>query len=447
MSANTEQNQSRKSLWLFVLAIHAILLAAWWWLTPKGFPLGHGRFYLNELGPILALATTVLCALAACDKLGKLRGIRAVIPGFWVGSSLGLPLIFPLTGFRALIVTLPPAFFTLLLSYSSLPKNRRTGIFLFAGTIIGALVPLQLRAPRPSTQALDQTLDFPAKNSVIGHSQFHSSSFAFDAQSGVIRAESRGVKLRVNPRLTFMSRSPDGFWTVFATRRERGGALRQLSQLKSSPYLVTAYYRSDYLQCIELTEKASASLFIESRAFLPEPIYSHLNSTCHLSIESNEELYLAFSPCPNSLIRVKAFDYPVGRPARLAYFSGSQFKVVEATSGEKGPFHDLASGSLKRGDALKLNLIVKGRVVFELELADWSTAASTELSPTAGWRLPMNAIEFSRGPGGANVWISLAATSVGRGWDSVAHSAGFYRGRMKLKVLDRKLPNSSTKIE
>lgn len=263
----------------------------------------------------------------------------------------------------------------------------------------------------------------------------------------MISAESLDVKLRMNPRLTFMSRSPDGFWTVFALRRERGGALRQLSELKSSPSQVTAYYRSDYLQCLRLTEKASASLFIESKAFLPKPIYSHLNSTCHLSIESTDELYLAFSPCSNALIRVKAFDYPAGRPARLAYFSGSHFKVVEATSGEKGPFQDLASGSLKRGDAVILSLIVKNRVAFELELTDWSAEASTELSPTAGWRLPMNAIEFSRGPGGANIWISLAATSVERGWDSVAHSAGFYRGRMKLKVLDRKVPNSSTKIE
>lgn len=155
MSADAEQNQSRRGLWFLALALHAVFLAAWWWLTPKGFPLSHGRFYLNELGPILGLLTLGLCALTACDKLDKFRGIRAIIPGFWLGASFALPLIFPVTGFRALLVTFPPAFFMLLLSCYSLPRHRQTGAFLLVGAVIGALAPLALRAPRPSTQALD----------------------------------------------------------------------------------------------------------------------------------------------------------------------------------------------------------------------------------------------------------------------------------------------------
>jgi hypothetical protein len=43
----------------------------------------------------------------------------------------------------------------------------------------------------------------------------------------------------------------------------------------------------------------------------------------------------------------------------------------------------------------------------------------------------MNAIEFQRlydspsAPGG--IWITLAGTSVGRGWETVGHRAGIYR--------------------
>ncbi len=72
---------------------------------------------------------------------------------------------------------------------------------------------------------------------------------------------------------------------------------------------------------------------------------------------------------------------------------------------------------------------------FRLELKDFSSEASTELSPTAGWGLPMNAIELWP-TGGCLVVITLAGTSVGRGYDSVGHRAGTYRGRMLVELLD-----------
>ena len=63
---------------------------------------------------------------------------------------------------------------------------------------------------------------------------------------------------------------------------------------------------------------------------------------------------------------------------------------------------------------------------------------ATQLSPTAGWGVPVNAIEFSLSPydhsptGPASIFITLAATSVGRGWDCVGHSAGAYRNRITI---------------
>jgi hypothetical protein len=50
----------------------------------------------------------------------------------------------------------------------------------------------------------------------------------------------------------------------------------------------------------------------------------------------------------------------------------------------------------------------------------------------------MNAIEFQRfgAPESSPVmiWITLAATSVGRGWDAVGHRAGTYRNRIRIEA-------------
>ncbi|MHC4505798.1 MAG: hypothetical protein ACYTFI_21050 [Planctomycetota bacterium] len=134
------------------------------------------------------------------------------------------------------------------------------------------------------------------------------------------------------------------------------------------------------------------------------------------------------------------FDYPVGRPARLAYRDADGgFNIVEASSGEKGPFRRLAGGRLRRGEALTITLHDGDRPACRIAFQDWAAQAGTALSPTAGWRLPVNAIEFSRSEGlssgNAYIFITLAGTSVGRGWDSVGHAAGTYRNRMRIEKL------------
>ena len=68
---------------------------------------------------------------------------------------------------------------------------------------------------------------------------------------------------------------------------------------------------------------------------------------------------------------------------------------------------------------------------------DWARKASAQLSPAAGWGVPENAIEFSLGHRGGRgegfVFITLAGTSVGRGFDSVGHAPGVYRNAMTIK--------------
>ncbi|HRI18649.1 MAG TPA: hypothetical protein PL196_09015 [Burkholderiaceae bacterium] len=149
---------------------------------------------------------------------------------------------------------------------------------------------------------------------------------------------------------------------------------------------------------------------------------------------------MRFSAAPGIDIDVLPSDYPTGRPARAAFLDeGGDLHVVEASSGEKGPFHPLAEGHLGRDAPLAITLADAGRPVCKLTVVDWASQSSTDLSPTAGWRVPQNAIELDRlgDEEAAPVAISftLAATSLGRGYDVVGHRDGVYRNRIAVEPL------------
>jgi hypothetical protein len=78
--------------------------------------------------------------------------------------------------------------------------------------------------------------------------------------------------------------------------------------------------------------------------------------------------------------------------------------------------------------------------LFKIEFADWSQECSTQLSPTAGWGVPENSIEFSRQSDNpestVSIFLTLAATSVGRGYDTVELNAGSYRNVMWVQQYD-----------
>lgn len=163
-------------------------------------------------------------------------------------------------------------------------------------------------------------------------------------------------------------------------------------------------------------------------------------SAVRIVANGHSQLSIAFSPCPDIHVDFAAADYPVGRPMRSAYIDAERvFHVVEARSGEKGPFQELARGAFARGTPLQMMLYERGHVVCEIDLSDWADQSSTSLSPTSRWGLPVNSIEFSLlgdGPqSAAAIWLTLAGTSLGRGWDSVGHRAGIYRNRMRIHAL------------
>jgi hypothetical protein len=168
-----------------------------------------------------------------------------------------------------------------------------------------------------------------------------------------------------------------------------------------------------------------------------------LNAFTRLEVNGHHRLGLRFSPCPELSVEVVHSEYPFGAPARFAYVDAKgTFSVVQASDAEKGPFSTLADGPLARGDELAVTLVDLA-AEREDELAtivflDWSRQVSTELSPTAGWGLPQNALEFglasSAPTSTAYIALSLAGTSVGRGWDSVGHQAGVYTNRIEIRL-------------
>lgn len=82
-----------------------------------------------------------------------------------------------------------------------------------------------------------------------------------------------------------------------------------------------------------------------------------------------------------------------------------------------------------------LTLLDGDEVQCRVTLLDFTSQASTELSPTAGFGIAQNAIELlaSEQAPAQTILFSLAATSVGRGWDTVGHAPGNYRNRMRVE--------------
>jgi hypothetical protein len=262
--------------------------------------------------------------------------------------------------------------------------------------------------------------------------------------SVTVRLES--VSITVQPLLTFLAGSNDGCWSILVPPVEREGPQPRLrdTMLENERTCVLFYeFRRQGLATLRVHADAEPGpITVEAVTRLDQPVYSHLNSFCDFEVRGHRRLALEFSPSPGVPIEVRRSDYPIGRPARFAFVEADRtFRVVEASTGEKGPFRTLARGRLDLEDDLTITLHDQGQPSDRITLSDWSWQADTTLSPTAGWGVPVNAIEFSLAAdppsSPALIFVTLAGTSVGRGWDCVGHNAGAYRNRIRLEKRTR----------
>ena len=418
-------------LWRLVLIANLCIIGGWWWLSPKGFPLSHSRFWVNSALPWLGFFILVGSSRALVRVPFSADGLLATIPGFWLGMTITVGVLFQSSSLKLFVIFIPISLGLSILGWLSLRKTRQATLFLLTSLILGGFVALSQRAPLPSTQPSGGVLALPSISKLNSPTVYRRGPVLFDPRRGEVSVSLGKLTVEIKPLLQFYSRSPDRCWTNLAPIINRQEAEKKFLGVQQIGTELQTFYQSDFRSRLGVIFDET-SVTLNTTSHLPKPIYSHLNSYCDLSIYTQEKVQILFSPCPKTPIEITESDYPVGRPARMAYLTNDGFHIVEADSGEKGPFTKLASGPLRRGEPITLTFIVGDKAICSLELLDWSHGASFDLSPTAGWGLPMNAIEFNRSRFACSVWIALAATSVGHGWDSVGHAAGTYRGRMKL---------------
>lgn len=370
--------------------------ALWWWASPRGYPAGHAQWWANEVVPwALVVAAGVGVAWVARRRELRARLVVAALGLLWAGVALGGLIVFPQSGPRWAVVPALLATLNLMLAARGVgrPRPSRALPFAIPMLLAGGLLCLTQRAGPPDTR--------PAGEPVP----------RFDRPVDRASAESRGVRLVLDPRLDLISVSPDRCWTLFAPRRARSATSRG-----------------------EVRTEGGA-LLVDVATTLDDPVYTHLNAFSSFSaFGKGDPFWLTFSPCPEVRVDVLPADYPFGRPMSLAYLDAEgTFHVVTATSGEKGPFVELARGPLARGAPLTITIHAGDVAVFDVTFEDWSAQVGAALSPTAGWGLPVNAIEFKLEKGYLDLWLTLAGTSVGRGWQSVGHAAGTYRNRVRIR--------------
>ena len=402
---------------------------------------------MNGVLPWLVVATALVSFIRGKHGRQSLRiPALGALAALWIAAAISARITFPMT-FRLLWVG--PLIVGIVIGGAAVAGFKRSessrwfaiGVSVVLASVCGAAVPIAQRGSLPDTRPANVEILY--RQSGAG-SQLPNGAVKLSAgvqvipKEGIITQSSTHRMISVEPLLTFQSRSPDRCWTLFARGKARRGPARQFTGLEELGRRVKVSYRDDDLTTLEVeASDISRITHIESISRLPLPVWSHLNSFAQLAVTARGALSVSFSPCPDARIEIRASDYPFGRPARFAFLdAGDVFHVVEARSAEKGPFRELASGRLRKDAALAMTFFDDATPVFRVTLADWAAQAGRQISPTAGWRIPVNAIEFSLWAGStAQVFITLAGTSVGRGYESVGHAAGVYRNRMSIESL------------
>ena len=391
-----------RAIWTLAALSSLPTALVWWWLFPGGFPVDHSRFWIHRGGPFALAALALATTGALWTNRPRLAATLIAMPaGAWCGATAAACVLYPMS---ARIFALPMILGGLVLLaftiVSFAPRLRQSSVWLAAGAVPAALAGLVLsvglRAVDPATRPLGDggTVD------------------AAQERAEIAPLSVGPVQVAVDPALRFASCSPDRFMTLF-TPHACGGASATQSVTRTT---------------------SSGAIEIDAVTRVPAPVYSHLNSFLTLAASRLRGTPSISFPCAgDTRVQIRAGQYPFGAPYRLAYLGADgMFRVVEAYSGEKGPFTELAGGPLERGAPLSFTLWDDARPFLDVTLHDWSTQASTQLSPTAGWGLPENSLQLDREGDRIFIYVTLASTSVGRGFDSVGHAPGAYRNRVRL---------------
>lgn len=443
-----------------VFLCYAAAFVGWWWISPKGFGLGHSRFWSNGVIPVLVVFVSLLCLIGVSRRyLGILSVLMPAYPAATAGFIAAGLALYPVS-MRAVFAV--PLFIWLavlvgltcyICKRNPLKASGWLAALLLAGvaTVVGAALPWSQRSAEAATRPLNVTDAAGAGQALLRQGYEGqvlnptTAPFELSGQVTVVPSKAEvvlkdlGSQLSIRPLLTFYSRSPDRCWILFSPRQDRIGPQRVYDGMRLTENGLHLEYRHDGNSYLDVAAFQQGGVELEACCKLADDVYSHLNTFTQFTVKGKEKIYVSFSPCPEERIEVTAFDYPFGRPCRMAYLDGSGvFRVVQSASAEKGPFETLAEGPLGESERLEITLYDGDAPIYRIAFVDWAAQCSRQLSPTAGWGLPENAIEFSldgENLAQATFYVTLASTSAGRGFDSVGHKAGVYRNRVRVEFL------------
>ena len=423
-------------VWLTLLAIHTGAAAVWWWLMPGGFPSSSGAFFVDQLAPPILVAA-LLAALLARGRLSQaiLPPVLAAIPLFWMAFGISSRIVFP-ESFSSLwnLPFLGGAALAGLWARQFRHRLRPWWALALAAAIVGWEFPISQHAPEPSTRPTG--VAFGAAPS--GSSDHKLIRLSRDAQlrpaDGRVVVRRGKLVLNVEPMLSFADRSPDGCWTALAHPEKNVATVRTLVARIHDGARSTLFYKDEDASVLDVSEQGGA-IALDSRSRISRPIFSHDNSFAELTVQGHHQLSVAFSPVPDKHIEAA----PATAPARFAYLDASGiFHLAKADQQKRGPYTELGAGRLGKGEPLVLTLFDDDKPVFRVSLDDFAAQASTDLSPTAGSGIPMNVISLVRGGDAESapvlITFSLAATTVGRGTQTVGYAAGVYRDRITVTL-------------
>jgi hypothetical protein len=429
-------------VWLTLLAVHIGAAGVWWWLMPGGFPGSSTEFWINQVAPPLVVGG-LLTALVARGRFSEaiLAPMLATIPIFWMAFGVSSRIVFPVSSGSAWnVLFVAGAALTGLWVRQFRFRVRPVWlvpVLAVAAAVAGWTFPGALRAPEPATAPAGAPLGaVPA-----GATDPKLIRLTKDAQlhpvDGRVVVRRDRIVLNVQPMLSFADRSPDRCWTALAPAEENVATVRTLVSKLHDAAGWSLFYKDEDASVLDVATRDGA-IQLDARSRLPRPVFSHVNSFTELTVQGDQKLSVSFSPLPQTRIDIAAAT----EPARFAYVDeGGTFHVTQASQRQVGPFHEIAAGHLGRGEPLVLTIYDGDKAAFRVTIEDWAAQASTQLSPTAGWGIPVNAIELAGGGDlqspRALISFSLATTSIGRGTQTVGHAAGVYRNRITLTLPPR----------
>lgn len=428
---------------LLILAAHLLACVGVIVLMPGGWPVWSVETVSYRVLPVV-LGVALL--LAMIPRFDVTHALLAVLSAAWTTATLWVLYEFPVSRHE---ISMVAGVITMLVSLSANARTadrrryRWEGLSLLLGILI-AIGPLRLlHAPPISARPLGGAFVPVGAGDAERRTLRLDANFALDSTQATVTVSAGRRYAYIEPVLTFLQRSPDACWTIFSPRADRLPPRRSLQATNTDGEGIEATYTDggDGLivadDRIVLRHTGEGRATIDASTKLNSTQWSHLNTFTQLTVAGHHDLRMRFSPAPEVVIAVTHAGYPFGAPARFAYLDSAQrFHIVEASSAEKGPFRELGAGPIN--GSLTITLLDGDQPFLIVELQDWAAQCSTEPSPTAGYGVPQNAIEFGllsddpKSP--ATIFISLASTSVGRGWNTVGHGAGVYRNRMTLTI-------------